>query len=120
MNGYVVIFGIANKIHTFQRLIPLKKSFQFQFLVGLADMRALKINNVIGPKQINKYCVSSNTTSNIYMKHFKCRKTSLYHGTAPKTSLMIPPVSVEDDTTNKGEAKVMLLVLAMFGILGVT
>ena len=30
---------------------------------------------------------------------------------------MIPPASVEDDTTNKGAVKVILLFLAMFGIL---
>ena len=46
--------------------------------------------------------------------------TTLCSGTAPKTSLIIIPVSIEDETTNKGAAKVILSLIGMFGILEVT
>ena len=87
--------------------------------VGLADIRALNIYGVLEPNESEKNYGSSNTTLNIYMKNFQCRQTTLWRGTAPKTSLMIPPVIIEDETNNKNTAKVILLMLAMFGILEV-
>ena len=95
VNVYAVIFGIANTIHRFQRLILLKKEFQFQLPARLADMRALNINNVLAPNEINRNSGSSNNMFNIYMRIFQCRQTELCRGTALKTSLMIPPGRLE-------------------------
>ena len=49
VNGYAVMFGIANTIHKFQTLICFRKKFQFQLNVGLAAVRALNINNFLVP-----------------------------------------------------------------------
>ena len=54
------------------------------------------------------------------MKNFQRRQTTLWRGTDPKTLLMIPPVIIEDETKNKGTEKLILLMLAMFGILELT
>ena len=89
VNGYALMFGIANTIHKFQRLMFLKKEFQSQFPVGLSAMQALSINDVLAPNETEKNCGSFNTMFNIYIKKFQCRQITLWHGTAPKTSPMI-------------------------------
>ena len=48
---------------------------------------------------------------------FQHKTTKLWMGDRKKCSLLVPPISKEDETTNKGAAKVILSLLALFGIM---
>ena len=111
------MFRIANTIHKFQSFILLKREFKFQLPIQLGAMRSSNIKDPLAQKESEKNCGSSNTTFNIYMKNFQCNQTILWRGTSPKTSLIVPPISVENKTMNKGMEKVILLLLDMFVIL---
>ena len=52
-----------------------------------------------------------------YAAFFQFRITEIWRGKAKQTSLLMPPVSPEDETTNLGTAKVVLSLLVLFRIL---
>ena len=52
-----------------------------------------------------------------YAAFFQFRITEIWRGKAKQTSLLMPPISPEDETTNLGTAKVVLSLLVLFRIL---
>ena len=44
--------------------------------------------------------------------------TKLWMGDRKKCALLVPPISKEDEMMNKGAAKMILSLLALFGIMG--
>eukprot|EP00957_Ditylum_brightwellii_P168079 12795314-Ditylum_brightwellii.AAC.1 len=48
---------------------------------------------------------------------FQHNTTKIWMGERNKCSMLIPPISREDETTKKGVAKVILSLLALFGII---
>ena len=67
----------------------------------------------------NKYVIIPEMGRNFYtgMGLFRHHTTKLWIGDRKKCASLVPPTRQEDETTNKGAAKVILSLLALFGIL---
>ena len=67
----------------------------------------------------NKYLIIPEMGRSFYtgMGLFQHNTTKRLMGDRKKCPLLIPPISKEDETMNKGAAKVILSLLALFGIM---
>jgi hypothetical protein len=121
VESYYEMAMTAAVVTKFQRLIPRSdyESFAFMDREGVVAIQKLSIASKL---KRNKYEIFQNTglSFNSYMSLFQTFATKEWRGTMPKSSMIIPPISPEDETTKKGAGKVILSLLALFGILEAT
>ena len=88
--------------------------FQFQPAVNLAATISLHVQQKL--KKIS-YCALNEDSFTYKVRSFQHDVTKCWRGDQKEENLIIPPVSPEDETMNKGAAKVILALLVLFGIL---
>ena len=109
----VVEFGSIQKL---QRLILFCNygTFQFQPEVNLTETTSLHVQQKL--KKIS-YSELNEESFAYKVRSFQNDATKCWRGNQKGENLIIPPVSPEDKTTNKGAANVVLSLLVLFGIL---
>ena len=121
VESYYEMAMAAAIVTKFQRLIPRSDFECFSFMDRKAVVAIQKLQ-IASKLKRNKYDEFNGTgkSFNTYMSLFQTIATKQWRGTMPKTAMIIPPISPEDKKTNKGAGKVILSLLALFGILEAT
>ena len=117
MNNYAQIANIASTVSKLRKLIPRKgEQFEFMNTDHAKAMDKLELPSLL---KDNKYVIIPEMRRSFYtgMGLFQHNTTKLWMGDRPKCSLLVPPISQEDEKTNKGAAKVILSLMALFGIM---
>ena len=118
VGNYARIAMIASTVLNMRKIIPREcTSFQFmnpdhtRAMDKLALPSRLKTNKnvIIRPEMGQSFYT--------VMSLFQHNTAKLWMGDCKKCSLLVPPISKEDAMTNKGAAKVILSLLALFGIM---
>ena len=117
VNNYARIANIASTVSKLRKLIP-RESEQFEFMNPdhAKAMDKLELPSLL---KDNKYVIIPEMRRSFYtgMSLFQHNTTKLWMGERPKCSLQVPPISQENETMNKGAAKVILSLMALFGII---
>jgi hypothetical protein len=119
VEAYAKIVKIALAVRKLSRLVPSTNEKQFKFQ-NEESYDALKQFDCINRLKPNRLKVVNGSSSLYSMaSSFQRKATELWRGLPNIASLLIPPVSPEDETTNIGAAKVVLSLLVLCGILQV-
>ena len=109
---------LAATIYSQHRLFgeyTVDETFPFQSKVATSAMRQLKMySGFKGCKESKKYG-SQSFYSQAFT--FQQRETFTWRGEVKKASVIIPPLSMQDETSNLGAAKVILTMLRLSGLL---
>ena len=89
-------------------------SFQFQPVVKLTATTSLHVQRKL--KNIS-YSALNEESFAYKVSSFQHDETKCWRGDQKGSKLIIPPVSPDDETINKGASKVVLSFLVLFGIL---
>ena len=118
VKAYIDLLLFCNELEIQQRILS-RPNVQFGFLpedavaaiaeLGIRD--ALALNRTHDHEQRTFYSRACSFQDDV---------TRTWRGTPPRVSMLVPPVSVEDKTTNKGSGKVIIGLLVLFGILKAT
>ena len=117
VDNYAIIAMIASTVSKLQKIVPHEgTSFEFMNPDHARAMDKLALPSRL---KTNKHVIIPETGQSFYtgMGLFQHNTTKLWMGDRKKRSLLVPPISKEDETMNKGAAKVILLLLALFGIM---
>ena len=108
----------ASTVQKLGRLLPRNDSHSFSFMDADGD-RALKQMKIASKLKSNRSDDFGHDDEGFYsyMGLFQTKATAIWRGDVPQCSMIIPPISPEDETTNKGAGKVILSLLALYGIL---
>jgi hypothetical protein len=121
VEGYYNMVMNASVVTKLKRLIPRADHDCFDFMEreGVIAMQKMRIASRLARNNKDSFGVNGESfyTS---MKLFQTNATKAWRGNVEKCSLIIPPISPEDETTNKGAGKVILSLLALYGILEAT
>ena len=100
---------LSSQIYKFQQLLKTKDNdrFKFQFDNCILAMKRLRINSKM----------RKNPAFYQKVKKFQYVETLKWRGKPKEANVIVPPISPHDETTNTGAAKVILLLLVMYGIL---
>ena len=116
VEAYARVVVIANIVAKMRKIIPFSTGRMFEFQ-HLDNENAIISFNIPTMLKENRTPNNGQPTFYSHAATFQFRATELWRGEATKTSLLMPPVSPEDETTNLGAAKVVLSLLVLFGIL---
>ena len=117
VDNYARIVMIASTVSKLRKLV-LREGTSFEFM-NPDHARAMDKLALPSRLKTNKYVIIPEIGRSFYtrMGLFQHNNTKLWMGDRKKCSLLVPPISKEDETTNKGAAKVILSLLALFGIM---
>ena len=117
VNKYARVAMIAPTVSKLRKLVP-REDIPFEF-INLDHTRAMERLQLPTLLKRNKFGIVPEMGRSFYtgMGLFQHNITKLWMRDQKKCALLLPPISQEDETTNKGAAKVILSLLALFGIM---
>ena len=113
---YCDFVRMAYGVHRLRKLVPRFKDvgFNFQQSENVRAFEAMELSSCLYQNNLHH----DGESSYYYrMYQFQRNTTMIWRGKSSAAELLIPPFSPEDETTNKGAAKVILSLLLFFGIL---
>ena len=116
VEAYAKRLQIAAWICKLKKLVPIsmENPFKFQHEANNIAMETLGICDLLSTNRIQPSKKEKSYYSKI--ESFQRETVDTWRGEVHQASLLLPPVSHEDETTNLGAAKVVLSLLVMYGI----
>ena len=117
VDNYAQIAKIASTVSKLRKLIP-REGTQFEFM-NQDHARAMDKLELPSWLKKNKTQIIPEMGRSFYtgMGLFQHNTTKLWMGDRPKCAQLVPPISQEDKTTDKGAAKVILYDLVLNSLL---
>jgi hypothetical protein len=116
VDAYARMVILSLTVRSLIHVVPSSQSRPFHFQPDGATEAMTKCNIF----RLNKNKLKDSTEAVSFYGSaaaFQCQTTACWRGKVPIASLLIPPVSPEDETTNAGAAKVVLSLLVLYGII---
>ena len=117
VNNYARIATIASTVSKLRKLAP-REGIPFEFM-NPDHTRAMDKLGLPTLLKQNNYVIIPEMGRSFYtgMGLFQHNIRKLWMGDRKKCTLLVPPISQEDETANKGAAKVILSLLVLVGIM---
>ena len=120
VDAYYEFMKILRTTRRLKHLVPFKPghNFRFQHDEHTESMNVLQVSKKLKPNADKhaRRIAGDECTWYHHLLKIKYEHPKVWRGTLPAAKLLIPPVSPEDETTNKGAANVVMSLLLLHGI----